>query len=303
MPEPTAVLTPQPGAGSGAETPPQATEPSITPTGVDVEPQQPGTGKVEPVNQPPTTTTPTRPKVSEFYQQRDKQRRLEAEIKSLKDALTKLSDQPKPSVEVKPEKTREEILNDFYKDPLGHHERAVADLRKEIAQLKQDLLDKDVPGLLSKIQSGNEAKQKEEAALEILFPKGTSNLELDERIAANQERAKAIMEIFKRYGLNAASGENPIAVAEAVLKLYDFEVKTNPVNPNIPKKGQMVSTASGVPAGGQGGTKMDDAKTLRAESEKLKLQMGSNPELRFDEKFMERWNQVKDAMGKAAKEG
>ena len=302
MPEPTAVLTPQPGAGSGVETPPQATEPSTTPTGVAVEPQQPGAGKVEPVNQTPTTPTPTRQKVSEFYQQRDKQRRLEAEVKILKDALTKLSEQPKPTVEAKPEKTREEILNDFYKDPLGYHEKAVSELKKEIAQLKQDILDKELPAFMDKRKSADESKQKEEAALEILFPKGNSNLGIDERIEANQERAKGIMEIFKRFGLNAASSENPIAVAEAVLKLYDIENKSaTPNNPNVPRKAQMASTAAGVPGGGQGGAKVENIPELRAESEKLKLQIGANPELRLDEKFMERYHYINTAMGRAVK--
>lgn len=293
MPEETVVAAPPVGGvsqGSDSQ--------GSVPTSQDAGQNQPtGDSQVESGQPTATRQDPGRPKPSEFY----KIRQLEREIRELKGLVTQNA-QARTETPVSTPSVPQIDPNEFYKDPIAWQLKREAQIRQEI---ERDLFDKKIPEFFTRKEQESDYKRRSQEALELLFPKSspTSMDALPKRLAADPDRAERMMDLLRESGLDKLSESEPIKAASLALELYQIRYPAQaPRSQNAIKKSQMAGTATGSPVGG--GSKMPTLQELTAEKDQLMNQVkDKGPGLFKDEKFMTRFNFVKEELAKLNKPG
>ena len=271
------TLTAPPETGNGTETPPQETE---TPSGS--QPQDTGVDKVESTNQPPQEPEPPRRKPSDFFRERQRIRKIEDTISTLAEKQAELLSFLRSEREKSGETGSGKFdVESFFKDP------------EPILSEREKRLLKEIEGVKAEIQGWKQEQTKtkvdqtRQEALELLFPKSSpdSKESLEIRVNADPERTERILELLKEPGVIQLFESNPERAAKFVL----MEAGEPAKNPTIISKKLMGATRGGTAPGGAKTMNKDD---LRKELGKIKDELGANPSLRGDEKFMRRRNQV-----------
>lgn len=282
MDEETIVTTPS-AEGSSAETGSQVAEPSLQ---EPAQSQSTDAPTVEGAEQSRSSPSPERPKASEFYEIRN----LKKQVRQLSEQLSKMGSigKPEPSKPSgEPVADKDALYAEYFKDPIGFQERL---LEKKIKAL-EDKYEKQASEI--------ETQRAEQEALEILFPKDQSrpNEKLEDRIRRDIERGDAFKRIIEENGLGAL---HPVKQAKLAMVIYKDEqaAKKAPVNPAVPKKGQMASTATGTPVSGVGGLKAMNLNEVKAENKKMEEMLDHDPELRYDEKFVAKREALKSELHK-----
>ena len=263
----------------------QGTEPSAQ---APAEPQETGPAQVESEdtkqsNQPSGRRIPPSGYI--------KIRQLERTVKDLTERLQKWDSAKTSSPEVPPtpKPNPADLERKFWGNPIAYQEERERQLREE---LKKELLEKEFPEYLSRKEQEKEYQRNSERALELIFPKSNPASEegLKERITKEASRAEKIIKILQETGLDEVSKTDPVKAARTVMELYEFKYPSKQArSPNAPSKAQMASTAS---SSSSGGKKMPTPQELKTEVDALRQRMSDNPEVRFDETFMQRWNNV-----------
>lgn len=287
-PEQTVVATPS------IESVPEKTgsQENVLPSQEDKQTQDIETPQVETAPQLPSRQETGRPRPSDFY----KIRQLEKTIRQMEDRFNKiLEEKNKTPVSITPDTktlSEQEMSDLFYSNPvkwaLERETQLKQDFKSEIEKFRNE-----VPEIISAQDKEKEYGRNSQEALELIFPKSSSNLSLQKRIEQDPERAETIMRILEETGLEAASKTNPISAAKTVLKLYDLEQKEKQSqrSPNAPTKGQMASTITAMPQGG--GRKMPTVQELQVELQNMNQKLSENPDLLLDKNFKNRWDLMK----------
>lgn len=300
------VVTAPPAEGNGEGTPPQGS--GSVPQGTN-QSQEAGTVKVETAGQQVSSPTTERPKASEFYRERNKIRTLETQIRQLSEQLQKIGSTSSPSAAqatVSPqeqERIKQERLQEFFRDPIGYQEKLLAEREKQYQEKMDEMLGKRIPESIQQLESRREYDRKQQEALELIFPKGSSTDTLEQRIKSNPQKAQKIMEIVERCGLNDASRERPREIADAVLKIYAYENSNGRQNPAPAlKKSAVGSTVTGTPPGAGGQKAMASLAEIQAERNALLAQKETHPDVVYTDDFKKRWDEVTDKLTKHAQE-
>ncbi len=293
------VVTAQLVEGSPEGTGSQATEPA--PQGSD-QPQNTSQPQVEGTEQSTSRQAPARPKVSDFYESRREVKELRSEIQQMNEQIRKMGlQQPAPTpktADAAP--TDEQLLQEYFKNPIAFRKRELEQFWEE---LKKELREKEFPQLIEKRESERTYERNVQEALELLFPKNSSqpNEELADRIARDPGRAEKVKAVIKENKLDLI--DDPKIQANIALKILSQEAKpVVKVNPAVPKKSQMGSTVTGTPANGVGGMKNMTLQEIRAQQKAQADALENNPSLRYDEKFIATQTQIHDALVKRASE-
>lgn len=292
------VPTTVPVDGSPEGTGSQATEPSAQ---APEQPQPTGSTPVEGAEQSHSSQPSERPRASEFY----KIRSLEKQIREMKDAMGRLGSTPQPTQKTSdtgaPPLNKEQMLKEYFEDPTGWTEKM---LSRQLAELKKELLDKELPEVVNRQRQSEELKRTEQESLELLFPKDHSSPDekLEDRVRRNPAKAKRLYEIMVENKLDVLSQTNPLSAAKITKMLYESELSTQKKpNPAAPKKGQMFSTATGTPPNGVGNT-TPNLGALNQEMAKIERALENDGSLRYDDTFMAKRQTLKDARDKALRE-
>jgi len=284
------ILTAPTEVGNANEIAPQDSQPQAQ---APAETQSSVVPQVEANVNPPQAVETQRPKVSSFYKERERVRRIEEnsqrqaqELAEMRRLYQELKN-PKPDVSNIQKLTAEELLNDPEKVFQSREQRLLQEfnsLKEELNQLKS----KEVNAERTKL---------EREALEVLFPKSSpdSKETLEERIK-NQERADLIQQVLRENpSLDRFSSIDPKAAAEFLLEKIN---KIKPQSsPNVIPKALMGSTARGNPGAGK-----VSFENLMSDYKKLTAEIDRNPALRFDAKHKERRESLMRQMDSLAKE-
>lgn len=264
-------------AGTGVEVT-EVTEPVSQPEAqAPVENQSVPTPPVEGVDNKTQVPEPAGPKYDGLFRsERKRIRRLEETITQLNKRL----DENKTQVP-KDEPLDHTLLNT---DPVKYLDARERRLRDEIVALRNELVTE---------RQSKEAVEKERKgldALEKLFPKTSpdSKESLEERINRNPEMTEKIKEFFEDPAVKAMADKDPEkAVRFAIAELG---IKPPTKDPLVLKKSAMGGVGTGNPAGGERKTVSEE--TLRAELKKINAQEEATPQVRFDENWRKRKNEV-----------
>jgi len=253
----------------------------------------------EPV-QPPSSEEAGRPKPSDFYRERKETQKLRQMIieqnKRYEELAKRLEQSPTPQTQ-KPGRTFD--ANKFWTSPeeiLAERERAI---REEMEADFQKKLEEHIPKILSEREQATQRERKEQEALELFFPKTSSDSKetLEERVKKDPLKAQRLMEILEEKKLS--NHEDPVIAAEIALALYEREAKAQvKKNPGVISKSLMGPTATGSP----GGKPALSIQEVRAERQKLEKEKEDHPEKMLDPEFRKRWNLVKEQYSKLIKE-
>lgn len=299
-------VTSQPVEGNAEGTAPQVTDP--TPQGTE-QPQETGVTSVESNAQPTSSAATERPKVSEFYRERNRLRRLEAQIREFQSSNAELKKQLEkmtinPSVEKAEQSlTPEQLDQEYWKNPLQFQLNREKKLRDELEKKIDALtgnIQNEIPKYLEQTASKREFERQNQEALDILFPKSNSNKNLsdEERIASDPEKLKLVGEIIEEWDLKEMLQKSPLKAAKMINHFIEQKTK-KPLNPASPKKSQLSTTTSGGVFNPSSKRSIDE---LKAEINKLHNDFTNNPSLRFDEKYQQRRKQVQEELNKLVKE-
>lgn len=262
------------------------------------ESQSTTTSEVDAGSKEPQVPEAPRRKPSDFYRERQTIRELKETVAELRKKQEELDSARNKTQAVAPEPV------DF--DPAHfspEHKRILLAREKFL----RDKYDAEITALKQEVSGWKESQVMEQAdrknqeALEKLFPKSSpdSKETLAERVARDPERAERIRDLLINSGLNELSKTDPErAVKYALMELGEATGK--PANPTVLKKNMMGGNTSGNP--GMGQKRSVSEQDLRAENKKLSDQLGENPALRSDEKFMERRRQVMSELEKLVQE-
>jgi hypothetical protein len=251
-----------------------------------VEPKQETTQlEVDKLEQPTSSPVAERAKPSDFYYVREKQKKLDAQLREANQILAQLKKASQSSQQTSSAPTappsKDEMLKEFLSDPIGYQE-------KLLAKARQEILERELPQILQRTESKRSYERNKQEGLELLFPKESpdSKASLEERVNSNPERTKRIMEIYEEY--NLALLDNPKKEAAVALQLLNAEKAATPAQPKpaIPKKGQLASTATGNIS--SGGKKTMTMQEITASYARLKQELSDNPGLRNDPQYQQR---------------
>lgn len=307
-PEQETNTTAQPDAGS--------TEGTVSPETSSVsqetsQPQNSGTTTVDSSSQQASSASVERPKVSDFYNQRNRLKRIESQLKDfqstaqqiseLKDAIQKLSSSSAP----KSNNTIDESkLQDLYwADPVKFQIEREKMLRSEMEKKVQEhlgMIENEIPKYLEKTEKQKEFTRQNQEALDILFPKNDSNKHLsdDDRIQADPQRLQIVGDIIKEWDLQEMVKTNPLKAAKLIDKFVKDKMAPT-VSQAVPKKSHLSTTVSG---GIQNPSSKKTLDTIQQEIRKLHEDLSKNPELRNDDKFQNRKNQLNQELTRIVKE-
>ena len=238
------------------------------------EPQSTNATQVEGGDNKPQTQEPPKPQYEGLMRaERKRIRRLEETINQLQKRL----EQPSPKSDgLKNEPLDHTLINqDVDKYLTLREQRTLQPYEQRILALERRWEDKVV----------QEENQKSLGALEKLYPKSSpdSNETLEERVNRDPEYSERLKEFFNTPAMKAMSVADPDGAVEYAI--YKLGIKP-PVNPTVIKKSAMGGTGSGNP--GMGNKTSVSESDLLSELKKLNTQLGINPELRKDEKFLKR---------------
>lgn len=290
------TLTAPPVEGSGEGTPSQATE---TTEQSGAQPQSTGVTEVDANVQSASSEASERPKASDFYRSR---KEVQALRNMVQDLQKQIQAQAKPQTsDVVPPPKDDFNIDEFWKDPKSYQERREQVIRE---QIRREILEKDVPHILTQREQQISSQKREQEALELMFPVDSAKpgQSLEDRIKTNPERSQRIIEILQSKKLDILGQTAPKEAAELALMIYEREMSKNvqPRNPAAPKKGQLVSTATGVQT--MGGIKKMNYGEIKTKIDEMNRKMSENPEIRFDDKFVSERALLKEQLSKLAKE-
>lgn len=281
MPEDIEVAT-QPEAGGSPNGESQAQSIEGQPSETQ---QNPGQAQVEGTeSQAPSQVAGGGQKASQFYQQRNRDKQTIRELQRQIEEIKSLVQQQKPSATQSQPKAPTQDRNKEFWDSL------LVDPRGSLEQLIKEVASQEVPKIAKSVYAEGSLERQWQDAEKLI----TSN-EAYKR--SGQEFIDAIKDIRDRYEIHRWVNDEPLRATQLAIDIYHQEHKvqqqpqaqTRPVNPNAPKKGQMVSTATGSPAM-TGGPNKD---ALLAELRNMQKQLVDNIELRNDPKFKERLEAIK----------
>lgn len=256
--------------GNAPEIAPSETQ---APAQVVPETQDTSVSQVEENVNKPQAVEPQRPKVSSYYKERERVRRIEEDSRKQAQELAEMKrlyqelKNPKPEDSAIQKLTAEELLN----DPDAALKKREERLLKEFYSLKEEL------NQLKSKEANAEVLKSEREALEMLFPK--SSPESDEPLEVrleNAERKELLDKVFKANpSLDRLMRIDPKGAAEFVLQKLS---QMKPVSsPNAIPKALMGSTARGNP-----GASKATVGSLMSELKKLTQEASSKPEVRFN---------------------
>lgn len=293
--------TPAQEPGSGPQEPNQA--------------QETAAPQVEPGAQEASSTEQSRPpqQKASYYSQKREFGRLRDTIaeqnRQIAEMATFLKQRAEPTAPSKPN------LPDWLKDPEAFWKTPQENLyrlqQEAKEQAKKEALEEFQRYLPNAIQEHSTRQEKErnmQDALEMIFPnKANAKVTLEQRIAADPDRAERIMQILNDKGLNKLSETNPKDAAEFALMIFEKEqAKAAPSrpapNPTVLKKSLMGPTAAGNKLTPGGEKPMPTLSELRAQKEQMEKQLEENSNLHFDPAFKQKREELKRQMTLAAKE-
>lgn len=283
MPEETAVIATPPDAGGSPNVDSQAQSMEGQPSETQ---QNSGQAQVEGAeSQASSQGNGGGPKASRFYGQRNQDRQtvreLQRQIEELKSIVTS---QQRPSAPQSQTQASSQDKNKQFWDSL------VIDPRGSLEQLIKEVASQEVPKIAKSVYAETSLERQWQDAEKLI----TSN---EAYRRDGQEFLDAIKGIRDRYEIHRWVNEEPLRATQLALDIYNQERKgqqppqpqVRPTNPNAPKKGQMVSTATGAPA--MTGAPNKDA--LLTELRNMQKQLVDNIELRNDPKFREKLEAIK----------
>lgn len=288
------VLTVQPEKDNAAETAPLVTQPGVqTPAEQQVQGIPVVDGNVN--NQPQVTETQRR-KVSDYYKERERIRKIEQANRDLTQKYDELSNlykelkTPKPAVSEARRLTAEALLNDPEKELSLRDERLLSEINALKEQFNQ----------VANNRAETEKQLEQQEALELLFPKTSPDADetLEERIT-NEERKELLMKIHKANpGLDRLMTIAPLEAAKLTLVMLGNQ---RPVSsPNTINKSLMGKTNTGNPSAGA--KQKVAAEDLMSELRKLTKEATDKKELRFNKDHMKRRADLMKEIEKLAKE-
>ena len=244
--------------------------------------------------------------VSDFYRERQRVKRLESEISSMKEMLKSFQNQPASAVETKP---KESSVNEklYWENPIQYQKEFEAKIRKEIGEtLRKEILEKDLPQFINETEQKKTLEREGREALELLLPtdKNSPNASLEERLNRHAARVERLNEIIRENGLEVLWDKSPKKATQLALRLFEVETQAamsaqrNPAAPT--SKGQMASTATGSPNGG--GVKVMTLNELKGKIEQQDKKLNENPDLRFEPQFQAERQSIKNELSKRFKE-
>ena len=271
------------------ETAPIETSPA---TQVVEKPQETTNSQVETVVNKPQVQDPQRNRPSNYYRERERIRKLESEIASIREEQARFKQSSETS-KPKPEGTKPLTVDELLANPDGVFKSRDERLMQEFNNLRQEIS-------MLKDQKVNQEKDKNEReALEMLFPKSSPDADepLEQRIE-NEERKEALEKLFRENpGLDRLMRIAPKEAAElALLKLQPPKPLTSP---KVIDKKLMGGTARGNP----GQSRIVTLEDKMSELKKLKEEMNQKTELRFNpEHKSKRDSLMREIDGMLAKE-
>ena len=237
-----------------------------------VQTEETGADKVESVENPPQAE-PDRRRPSDFVRQRNRIRRLEAEIEAMKTSQ-------KPKEEKKPDSVDYKFDPDaFWQKPDEELTKREKRILSEVETLRQELY------ALKEGKHWEERSKSEQEAFEIMFPKTSTDIEelWEDRADKNPERAKKLFSILNTPAMKAMIAADPKEAAEFALAKLD-KMESKKPDPTLLKKTAMGGTAS---AGGGGASKMSILQSKMAELKKMS-KAAEDETVRNDPKHQER---------------
>lgn len=259
--------------------------------------QNSGTASVESGLSSAPSGSAERPKVSDFYNQRNRLKRIESQLKDfqstaqkineLQEAISKLSS---PSVPAPSNTLDEKQLQDLYwADPVKFQIEREKKIREEMEKKVQErlgMIENEIPKYLEKTEKQKEYHRQNQEAMNILFPINDSNKHLsdEDRIASDPKRLTLVTEVIKEWDLEDMVKQNPLKAAKLIDKFVK-EKSATVVNPAAPKKSHLGTTVSG---GMQNMSGRKSIADIQAEIRQLHEDLSNNPQLRHDEKFQSR---------------
>lgn len=241
------------------------------------EPQVPAPGQVEPGDNSPQGPSPQR-KASDFSLNR-KFKRIESTLSDLAAKQEELISSLRAEREKKPDGDGGGRFDPakFFENPEAELSQRERRLIAEIEKVRQE-----VQGWKQE-QSRGESDRKRQEALELLFPKSSSDSEesLEDRVSSDPERTERILEILKEPGVIQLFESNRDRAVRFVLSEAGLSAK----KPTVLDKKLMGGVVRGSPAGGKRAMSEED---LRSQLRKLLDEQDANPTLRGDENFQKR---------------
>jgi len=310
------TITTPPVTGSPDGTGSQAADKAGQP---DNQLQDTGAPKVEGSEQHTSSQTSERPKASEFYNARrsDKQWKtgMEGQIQQLSGQLQEIgsllkkqkesSDEPKFPTD---SEMQELLATDTNKWAQERERKMKHELEKTLKQVKEV----EVPNIIKQNEEAKKKQQeseqfatKEREALELLFPKTSSEdaSDIDERRQKNPERTKRILEILNSTGLNEASYADPVKAAKGALRILELEGKLQRNSAGGTTKAQMGSVTPTGAMNNNGGSKTMTLQEVQSENDKMYKELDDHPELRYDDKWNARRETLKKELGRMIEDG
>jgi len=241
-----------------------------------------------------SSQTAERPRPSDFYRDRREMRQLKTALndsqRQIQELASYIKSQQTPSV-VQPV-AKEPDADAYWSDPVGYTQKIRDQIREELRKE----ISESIPKTWEQMQVQDQRRRNEQDALELIFPKSAnSNEALEDRIARDSAKAERIQRILVDTKLDILSREHPMEAARLALQLYDAEAKETQkknTNPNVIKKALVGGVPSGNPNNG-GKLKMATIEEIKTEIGKMDKQLEVNPNLRFDDAFKQRKEQIK----------
>jgi len=242
-----------------------------------------------------------RPKTSDFFHKREREKRrffeIENQVKQLREQLQSLGSKQQAPAPPKPEEKLDyDTFSKQFWDTKSSPDKFMFEYLQKMEKKIQENYDnrikefkeKDLMESLTQLERNKEFQREQQESLEVLFPKDEKNpnLTLEQRIEMSQDKLAKLDEIEKREGLTGMFERNPKQAVNLLMKLYNYEMANNK-NPNAPKKSQMGSIVTGTPIGRSGGKGSMTLNEIMAEKSKLDRALDENPKIRFEPKFKE----------------
>ena len=170
----------------------QAAEPGAQ---VPVQSQEPAPVKVETGEPKPSSSLETR-KPSEFYKDRDRyKRRVDSLEQMIKDLQNQISSNSTKTVSKAEPRKIEFDADKFFANPSEVIGQILESEKKAWREeVRKELLEKEIPGLLSKSNQESEMARRQQDAMELIFPKSgpEDKSSLTARRDSDPERAQKL---------------------------------------------------------------------------------------------------------------
>lgn len=251
---------------------------------------------------PTNTSPPETRKPSDYYKDRDRyKKRLDSLESTIQTLIEQNASIKKPSVPE--ERPKLKIDNDkFFTNP-GEVIQEILDSEKKVwrEEVRKELLETELPRLLSETNVKTELARRQQDSLELIFPKNGADdrRSIKERGNADPEKLKKLNELWTDTGMNLLWESSPEKAAANFLKLTKdlFPAKKNP---NVINKSLVGSTATGRP--NTGGKTMPTLSEIKSQLKTLDDQVDKNPDMRYDEGWKAQMGKLKTQLSELHKE-